>query len=456
MNQSLEILKDKSLVLIFAYAPTGLGHLRVTQALYGGLPEEIHPILLGSQEKSLTTMHRITSIHPLARCAAEFIQRGIFEDLFTIIFRKFLRSKTKILREQFLTILDQNIDKPKTVLVVATHFGLAHQLAKIKDQIEKERGIKIILIVQVTDDSPQHIWYVEGADVIFVPSVNTKRELLSYGAKNGLRPVNFIVQPYPVSPVLTVKLTRSEIQSKLNQLDPGNNSPVNIAIPISGAAVGLNFFEHLINKLTKISNRMKFQVIVKFSNYTKDFIQNLMVVKNVDVITSNEDREVVEKYESVYQQQLISLEITKPSEQAFKALYDPDMKGGVILLFCEPIGRQEFDNIDFLRRHKLIPEKSEQNFLFNRAKNNLSLNCTLGKELLKKAIYWRGLELPKGSTDTANFIAWCLREKIFLHMIISRDNKLNKIYKNEVSSAGVEQFWNKTAEYIVSSMKFGM
>ncbi len=452
MENYLEILKDKSLVLILSYAPTGLGHLRVTQALYRGLPKDVSPILLGSQEKSLSTLHRITSIHPLARAFAEWMQRGLPEDLFTYFFKSYLRSKTKILHEQLLTILDQRLDKPKTVLMVATHFGLAHQLAEIKTQIEKERGVRVFLIVQVTDDSPQHMWYVDGADLIFVPSYYTKSELINYGKKAGLAPVNFEIQAYPVSPILASKLTKDRFRSRLAQLDPEQKNQLNIAIPVSGAAVGMHLFYHSIAKLSQLSDRYKFFIIVKSSKYTQKYICRLLSLKNVEVVMANEDREVVNKYESIYKEQTIALEVTKPSEQAFKALVDPSCVGGSILLFSEPIGRQEYDNLRFLRRHKLLPEVSEQQFLWQRAKSNTSLADNSGKEILAKATNWRGLEIPKGSTDIANFINWCLRQRIFLSIFKQRIHiDTNSRHHIELQGDGVTRFWKIVAAHIYNT-----
>lgn len=46
------LLHDPSVMIIFSYALTGLGHLRVTDALYRGLPEGVRPLTLYSQDTS--------------------------------------------------------------------------------------------------------------------------------------------------------------------------------------------------------------------------------------------------------------------------------------------------------------------------------------------------------------------------------------------------------------------
>lgn len=176
MDKNLAPLKDKSLLIIFAYAPANLGHLRVTDALYHGLPKQINtPFILGSQDKTITYLHRLMSLNPIISFLADRIERNnFFEYLSTIIYRKILYGKTNIVYEQMLTLIDELYEKPTKVLIVATHFALAQQLSAIKEKLEK-KNLKIILVVQVTDDSPFRIWLVPGADLTFVPSEKTKK-----------------------------------------------------------------------------------------------------------------------------------------------------------------------------------------------------------------------------------------------------------------------------------------
>src|SRR3989338_5919284 len=152
-QKARDCLRQDGNVLVFTYALAGLGHLRVTDALYNGLPLGSRPLALGAQDTSLTAIHRITSIHPLARSAFEWMQNGIAEEMFTSVYRYYLRSHVDLLYKQLLTLITQRYSKPKNILIVSTHFSLAHQLAVVKDRLSKEKGVEIILAVQVTDDS---------------------------------------------------------------------------------------------------------------------------------------------------------------------------------------------------------------------------------------------------------------------------------------------------------------
>lgn len=441
MNQNLNSLSQKALMIVFTYAPAGLGHMRVTDALYEGLPKNITPVLLGSQDTSISNIHRLTSVNFLGRKIMEMTQRGLLEDIFAYFYRSYLRANTQILSEQMLTLLDQRLELAKTVLVVSTHFGLAHQIAAIKEKLQYERKIKVFLAVQVTDDSPQHMWYVPDADLIFVPSEKTKQELLRYGKNSKLKPVDIIVSPYPVSLNLREALSQDKKLNKELQSVKEGGVPINIAVPVSGAAVQLSFFTKLLSGLFYKSDRFKFHIISRAANYTKDFLSLMISKPYVRLHVSDHYREVVNKYEEVYKKNPILLEITKPSEQAFKALLSPNQSGGAILLFSEAVGRQEYDNLAFLQRHKLIPTLHEHQRLWHLSDSNQNLSGDDRFMLLN----WRGLILPNRSAQAIQFIWWCLNQNIFRDMLKFKFKDKN----NEIADNGVSIFWEHVSKYLI-------
>jgi len=452
MSRVTEVLGKKSTILLFAYSPTGLGHLRVTDALYEGLPKSITPLLLTSQGQTVTFLHRITSVHPIFRAIFEWTQRGWAEDIFAYLYRTYLEKNTKLLYEQLITIVDQRIESPAVIVIVSTHFGLNHQLASLKSKIEEEKHAKVILIVQVTDDSPQHIWYAPNADMIVVPSHSTKEELLKYAQTAKLKQTRIEVLPYPISPFLTKVLSKSEYKNRLDQLSYESDEPINFCVPISGAAVGMNHFTRLIDRLRLNSQRFNFEVVVKFSPNTHHFIDQMLDRPYVNLHASGVDKEVVNKYEKLYQEKTIALEITKPSEQAFKALCDPNLVGGSILLLSSPVGRQEYDNLNFLERHNLIPEKGMSKYLHKLALKNKDIPEEEIAKLLSSASTWRGLRLPQNSKAAADFIWWCMRQNIFPAMLGCRLTRRDDRHSIELSGIhGVQRFWEKIAEFVADT-----
>lgn len=438
MDKSTSPFKDKSLLICFAYAPASLGHLRVTDALYRGLPEGANtPLLLGSQDTTITYLHRFMSLNSVIRHLTVWAEKGRVENITTFIYRYLLRSHTDLLYQQMKTIISESYTAPSKILIIATHFGLAHQLSAIKERLEKDTMIKVILVVQVTDDSPHHIWLIPGADLIFVPSERTQQELLRYGEKIHTG-VPVVVNPYPISPILSEPLTKKQYEEKLMQVDNKDSTlPIQVVIPISGAAVGTDYFAILTAELNKKSLRFLFHIICKDTSFTKKFISEVAVHEYIRIYGAQEDRKVITTYEDVYRKNVISIEITKPSEQSFKALLDCKAESASLLLFTEPVGRQEYDNLDFLKRHKLIPNNRDQELL---------VQMKTSSEILSKASNWRGIRIPKDPVKAAQFIFWCLNVGIFSKMMRYTPASINDhLHQNELASDGVKTFWKKVA-----------
>ena len=408
-------------------ARAGLGHLRVTHALYHGLPKEAEAILLGAQDEVIEGLHRLATVHPVARSITKYVQWEWPQALFAKLYRQVLRQHTQILYRQLMTILEQRVEQPKVLVVVATHFGLAHQIAAIKDKLAQEKGVRVVLVVVVTDDSPQYVWAVAGADLIFVPSSRTGRVLERYHQSQGWQGTEYVVAPYPVNLTLAEKLAEAERDSKRRQAE--GQSRANLVIPISGAAVQLDYFERLAEALGE--GRFRIYVVAKEARYTRAFLARMgRKSREIALVTSAHDREVVELYDELYRTETILVEVTKPSEQAFKALVGPGCVGGPILLFSQAVGRQERDNLAFLRRHNLIPDQDVQESLWR---------GHWPEEARAELHGWRGLELPAGAQESARFINWCLKQGTFAEML-----KFTGYQKHpELGSHGVEVIWRK-------------
>lgn len=443
---NLSLLKDKSLILVFSYAPAGLGHLRVSNALSGGLPQAVTPLLIGAKDEVTETLHKFMSIHSYTRAVMEWAQSGIQEDIYAFFYRKTLRSNTDDLYDQVVQILDQRIEVPKEILFIATHFGLGIQIAAIKGRLESQKGVKVHLIIQITDDSPQHMWYVNGADLTFSPSEKTKEALLAYAKKMGYPKQEIKVLPYPISLKMSDQLSDSKLLQRERQLDPNAESRINMAFPVSGAAVGMDFYKVVMDKLHKRSRRFTFHVVSKNVTFTQYFLFTIATLPYARLYTSVHEREVVDLYEDVYTREVISLEITKPSEQAFKALYSSKQIGGSVILFSQPVGRQEYDNLDFLRRHDLIFSKRENQELYEKFERGAKLDSYDLERIfgLKESV--RGLQIPVNPHKAAEFIWWCFENKIFLNMY--SHSKHNRTKSIETLSNGVELFWNEVEKYL--------
>lgn len=430
----------KNTLIVFTYSNTGFGHLRVSDALYHSIPENVNYLYFQADSKIINFLHKFTSIHPVARSIFEWSQNGIQEYIFTAFYRLLLRISSYKLINKFISVI-KNVKTPvKKIIVIATHFSIAHQLTYIKDKLEKNLKCKLYIYVQVTDDSPQLIWYVPKTDVIFVPSKLTKDILTKYGKKQNLSQSTIKFIPYPISRILLRKLSLTEFQERIDQYKNIKNKEINILIPISGAAVGMKYFESFARKMLKNKN-FRINFIMKESGNNKAYIGKLKKINGVFINSYKTNNKVVEDYESKVLNKIYGFEITKPSEQAFKSLISPNQIGGMILLFTKAIGRQEYDNLFFLKRHSLIPLDEMQKYLWNLAKKNISLPSSKRHKLFTLAKKWRGIRLPNSPKGSVNFIKWCINNKIFLHMGKYKKPITKKNQINEVSPDGVKEFW---------------
>ena len=124
--------------------------------------------------------------------------------------------------------------------------------------------------------------------------------------------------------------------------------------------------------------------------------------------------------------------------------------GGPVLLFTNPIGRQEYDNLNFLKKHNLIPSIEDQKLIWNSYDRSLGVSINL----LKKASSWRGIRLFKDPEKSVNFFLWCLKNNIFREMGKYKLNlEMEDSYKKEVGSNGVNKFWEEVEEHIKNKGK---
>lgn len=413
----------KKPLIVFTYAPAGLGHIRVANALIGGIPKDLPYVEFSPADNTTESMHRFSSLNVPARHVMEFFQRGAPESLFTKFYVKHLKKHTEDVSAQFVNLIKKQKERPEKVIIVATHFGLAHQLGFVKKDLEKVLDTQIFLVVQITDDSPQVAWYVDTADLIICPSKYTKESLHRFAVTNQMRRIETEVAPYPVDLDFAKALTKDKVAKRRFQFDPDRNSPIDIVIPVSGAAVGMEFFLHVMTRLHKKSSRFVFHVVCRKAPFTQSFISKVNHRAYVKLYTSAHYKTVVDMYKRVYMENVIAAEITKPSEQAFKALLSAESIGGSFLLLAEPVGRQEHDNMDFLQRHGFLPKGPGE----SSKPNNL-----------------RGCVLPFGSKASAEVIWDLFKNKKLLGAF---DNFVAKDSNDETGDDGVVRFWDVVSTY---------
>lgn len=389
-------------MVIFTSSPAGLGHIRVLDAIKDGAPTKSSLNDVGMENTTESRLHFSGSNVKFFAWLTHFYQTNpIAEFIVTKIYTFYLRINADQAINVFSKIAADNPEEKKWV-VISTHFALAHTIAAAKHKLEEKLGITIALFEVVTDDSPQRVWAVNGADRIFVPSEQTKTKLAKY-LKN---PEVLRVISYPISPRLGEALTDAEFDLVKNQLAP-HSRETTIDIPISGAGTQLPFFENLIKNL--IPHGFKFKIVGLDLPFNRAFIAKMKQVPQVELLVGVSPWETVHIYESMFQKSpRPAIEITKPSENCFKSLLEPKTRGGMIILLTPPIGRQEFDNLNFLVRHRLMPTADEQVKLENGEIDN---------DIHYKASHWRAIRLPTDAAKATEFIKKLKESGIFGTML---------------------------------------
>lgn len=429
---------SKNTLILLTSAPTGLGHLRVMDAIKDGAPASVQIQEVGLSSLKANKIHALGSRVSILKKLTEFYQTNkLAEKIVSAIYVSITEANNRQVKKEFEN-LDKKYPDKKNWVVVCTHFGIAYALASCKEYLQKKCKVKIFLVVVVTDDSPQRVWAVPQADIIFCPSEETAKQLRQYLPKHK----NITAVTFPISPRLGQKLNLKELELLYSQLDPQNDINTQIQIPISGAAVQLKYFEKLIDNMN--TKQFEFTVIGQKSIYTTTFFDKLKRTPRLQLSIGLTARETVNFYESLFfQPKRPALEITKPSEQIFKALLGPQTRGGVILLLTAPIGRQEKDNLQFLARYNLMPSPTDQQRLeYHLVKKEVIPMQDLDS-WRTKASYWRAVSLPSNPVHASKFIKGLLGSGLFYAMLSCNVEKSTKMKPN-----GVEQIWKNIRKVI--------
>ena len=346
-------------LVFFLDEETGLGHIRVTESLEKSIPSWVEKVFIRELDEVLVKAHGAGS-SSLGKFLQEQLQYGLWQYITTPL----LRLLFWITSARYAQKVIQQVSKHQSadhILFICTHFAPAHRLSYFLPFWRLRYPKKTFhLIVQVTDDSPQYIWYVPGADLTLVPSRVTKIVLEKYAKRLRMSLHSIQVSPYPVSSFLNVPLSKAECEDRQMQLDPLHPALLHICIPVSGAVVGTGFLLELMKLLHQRIPKTFFHVVCRETDGAQPFLQEMQKLPFIKTYTGFRPADVVDVYERLYRSQIISLEITKPSEQAFKTLLSPATKGGVSMLFTEPVGRQEKDNLNYMRREFLLPSEEVQ------------------------------------------------------------------------------------------------
>lgn len=72
-----------------------------------------------------------------------------------------------------------------------------------------------------------------------------------------------------------------------------------------------------------------------------------------------------------------------------------------------------------------------------------------GKQLLKEAVNWRGIELPQNPNEAAQFIWWCLTQGIFSQMMKCQVKPHpSDRHQHELAPDGVKKILQRIVDFL--------
>src|SRR3972149_3586948 len=153
-------------LFIFTTSSTGLGHIRVMNAVEEGKPAGATSSFdMGIANIKASKIHEIGSkVLPFIKLTEFYQTNPIAEALVTAVYTLYLRRHIAGIVLQFEEIKAKFPEK-KEWIIISTHFALAHSIGASKQELEKKFGVKIYLCVVVTDDSAQRVWVVPDSDI---------------------------------------------------------------------------------------------------------------------------------------------------------------------------------------------------------------------------------------------------------------------------------------------------
>lgn len=446
--ERLENLQDELIVYLDQFA--GLGHLRIRNENIAGAQEMgcpdnmmsevvVHDLIAGRA-------HGPGSNNKFAKSATEFMQRHPkFQEPYQSIYRRIiLRSdQEKVRRALRKEIISKN---KKRITVILSHPDLATVMDASKAKLERELGVEIFLVLIIPDHLPERAqtpYYILGADLIITPDTGSARvamretdrwwlktHFLVPWAKMNLPIVEVV--PHSVHPFLREELTESEFNARKAQVTPDAGIPLRSIISMGGSAP----LKEYVLKLTALSKNCEHHVLVKDNNGTAYFIQQLGS-QGIDVEKYPDNETILTAYPELNSKLNPAVTIVKPGELINHVQFDVKQRGGTILLIAPPIGDQEYQNIEWARDNYLIPRAHEQRQLEHLILRSGSRDKIA--EMVSKAKHWRGLALPKDSTNASKFISETRRLGILAAMMDYRDLRAKPF--SETDDSGVSMLY---------------
>ncbi len=434
----------------------GLGHLRVMTAVAHAYPEKTlngHRKIL--YESIASKVHQSGSTNPVAKWLVEYLQQHESLQQFAAwpIHSAVSRHDTVPVMEAASAFVEQS--QHKNIYHVAFHPHPAYVLSQ-KDHLPylNERFQKDNKVITVLTDHlhlrPQFTVYLLNTDMLIVPDQGSKdlaEEQLQIWAKRMKRRQNYeakipevTVIPYPLDLHLLEPLPEKLFGYRVDQLNPDKDLQMKVLIPAGGSFPQKELIERISSSLIHDYQAAQVRLIAKHSEAMADYLRSFELMGG-EVKTAEADGEVIRLYNEGFRTFVPSLVITKPSEIHANTYINPQLSGGAIYLFTEPVGDQEVQNLDYLMQQGLIPTDKQSRELTRALRAH---DIDVIRHYVDMATSWRGLRLPQDPEAAAAFIVTAKSMGIFEAMM---HYETPPYLSPELATDGAAQMWQTVADF---------
>jgi hypothetical protein len=393
-----EFRNNVDVMLLSEFA--GAGHNRVCSDIaislgdydQGGPLREIYQIGGSLADKA----HSLGSNNWFAKSLTEFIQQHqILQQLWAGPFRLAqLRFDGDVVYQAAKDFLSRS--SKQKVVMIAFHPDIAFHLGLHKERLERESGKSICVVIVMTDhlsDRSQFNWLETRANLIVFPedSSSRKGQEQLYKWTTILRRsehADVATSPYAINPVLATQLSPENMLRRQEQLLPGGSDPVKTLILMGGSAPGQGYLMKL--KLA-LPSQFETHVVIKSSPQTAYFESEMRRMGAI-IHSAADTNQFLSLIPALFTELVPSLVLTKPSEQTVLLHATPDQLGGAVIGLLPAVGDQEIQNVNFVRGHRVLPLKYQQEQMYLSSIEEL-------KSFYRDALGWRGIELPNSTFD---------------------------------------------------------
>lgn len=334
-------------------------------------------------------------------------------------------------------IFQKELKSPDNSWLVFTNADVAQAYARAKIKNPDHAFKEAKSIVVVTDNFPIniHLFWLIPCDYLVVPNQETLASAysaLTYWDKMwpGQKPPKIVVNSFPIHPTHEEAMPTELQKNRRQALDSYDFTKPQAAFLLGGASVQAEYMQILVKQscwwlqpYSVLRNHIQTRSL-------QDAITSVPKGR-VDLVSDN--NALIQALNQRMSENPPDIIVVKPGELSNLARLPTDSRGGGQLFFTHPVGNQEKQNIEYLRRKGLMLSEFDGQKLIQDFKGKTPTSPG-------KILYWssqsrrlRAIRLPDDPYQAARFM-----NSLYHHQILHKVHMDNQHLEPPI---GATRFW---------------